>query len=343
MGQVNILNKEEVLKKIFIKKNGKNYIFVNFISSSNIKNKYYELPIISIKNKNGPIVLLIGANHGDETEGFISLLKLINNIKLEEINGHLIIIPALNLPALNSGQRVSLSDGVDMNRSFYKNTNRNLTFNISNFLKESILPNVEIILDFHSGGLNRKFADMAKYYHYENKNLMEQSKEIALAFGAPVCLKHYEKNPHGMLDTLAVKLNKIYISTELGGGGIANKRSISIADNGINNVLRFLKIIKNDFKYISKISRQKSKLLYFNDVKKNFIFSKFEGVFEVNVNINSKIKIDDLIGTIHFPNNPKKKSKLIVSKLSGIVIGITNKSFIKKGEFLVLIGDIKKK
>ncbi len=343
MGQVNILNKDQLLRKIFIKNKSKNYIFVNFESPNNYHKKYYKFPIISIKNRKGPIVLLIGANHGDETEGFISLSKLVKNLRLEEISGHLIIIPALNLPALNSGDRVSTFDSVDMNRSFYKNKNNNLSFNISNFLKESILPNVDIILDIHSGGLKRKFSEMAKYYHYENKFLMQKSKEIALTFGAPICLKHYEQKPHGMLDVLAVKLNKIYVSTELGGGGIANKKSILIADNGINNVLKFLKIIENDLKYISKIKKKKSKILYFNDKRNNFILSITDGVFEINVTIDSEINKNDLIGTIYFPNNPKKKSMNIFSKISGIVIGITNKSFVKKGDFLVLIGDTKEK
>ena len=343
MGQANILNKDEVLKKIFIKHKAKNHITANFEIRNNSHNKLIKLPIISMKNMDGPVVLLIGANHGDETEGFISLFKLIKNLRLEEIKGHLIIIPALNLPALNNGNRVSMFDKIDMNRSFYNNNNNNLTFKISNFLKQSILPNVEIILDIHSGGKNRKFSEMAKYYHYENKFLMKKSREIAMAFGAPICLKHYEKNPHGMLDVLAVKSNKIYVSAELGGGGLANKKSISIADNGINNVLKFLKIIKYDLKYISKIKKRKSKLLYFNDVSKNFILSKTEGIFEINVNIDSKITKGDLIGTIHFPNNPKKEPKRIISKLSGNVIGITNKSFIKKGDFLILIGVIKEK
>ena len=172
---------------------------------------------------------------------------------------------------------------------------------------------------------------------------MKKSREIAMAFGAPICLKHYEKNPHGMLDVLAVKSKKIYVSAELGGGGLASKKSISIADNGINNVLKFLKIIKYDLKYISKIKRKKSKLMYFNDLNKNFIFSKTDGIFEINVNIDSKITKDDLIGTIHFPDKPKKEPKRIISKLSGVVIGITNKSFVKKGDLLVLIGVIKGK
>ena len=343
MGQANILNKNELVEKIFIKKIGSNHTNAKIKVITNSKSKEYKLPIISLKNNHGPTVLLLGANHGDETEGFISLLKLIKNIKLSEISGHLIIIPALNLPALISGKRVSEIDNIDMNRSFYKNTNHNLTFVIANFLRKKILPNVDIILDFHSGGSKRKFSDMAKYYHYNDKFLMEKSFKIALSFRAPICLKHVEKKPHGMLDVLAVKLNKIYVSTELGGGGLANKQSILIADNGINNVLKFLKIIKRDLKYITRIKTNRSKIIMLNEEKKNFIKSNSNGIFESNINLNKKIRKKDLIGTIHFPNNTKRKSIKIFSKISGIVIGITNNSYIKKGEFLALIGVLKDK
>ena len=85
MGQANILNKDEVLKKIFIKQKAKNYINLNFEIQNNNQNKLFKLPIISMKNMKGPVVLLIGANHGDETEGFISLFKLIKNLNLEEM------------------------------------------------------------------------------------------------------------------------------------------------------------------------------------------------------------------------------------------------------------------
>ena len=49
--------------------------------------------------------------------------------------------------------------------------------------------------------------------------------------------------------------------------------------------------------------------MYFNDLNKNFIFSKTDGIFEINVNIDSKITKDDLIGTIHFPDKTKKRAK----------------------------------
>ena len=75
------------------------------------------IPITVIKNGDGPTALLVGGNHGGEYEGPVALLKLTQELRADDIQGRVIILPALNLPAVLAGQRVSPVDGLDMNRS----------------------------------------------------------------------------------------------------------------------------------------------------------------------------------------------------------------------------------
>ena len=58
------------------------------------------IPITVIKNGHGPTALLTGGNHGDEYEGITSLLKLANSLQAEQIQGRVIIVPMMNLPAV---------------------------------------------------------------------------------------------------------------------------------------------------------------------------------------------------------------------------------------------------
>ena len=76
------------------------------------------LPVIVVRNGNGPTVLFTGGNHGDEYEGPIALRKLANELKPEQIQGQVIIVPYLNYPAVLAGTRLSPVDGLNMNRSF---------------------------------------------------------------------------------------------------------------------------------------------------------------------------------------------------------------------------------
>jgi len=76
------------------------------------------LPIVSIRNGAGQTMLLTGGNHGDEYEGPIALMKLARTLEAGGIRGQVIIIPALNFPAVLTGSRLSPIDGVNMNRAF---------------------------------------------------------------------------------------------------------------------------------------------------------------------------------------------------------------------------------
>jgi N-alpha-acetyl-L-2,4-diaminobutyrate deacetylase len=68
------------------------------------------LPIVSIRNGDGPTVVLTGGNHGDEYEGPIALLKLVRALEASQIAGRVVVIPALNYPAVMGGMRVSPID-----------------------------------------------------------------------------------------------------------------------------------------------------------------------------------------------------------------------------------------
>ena len=65
------------------------------------------IPITVIRHGSGPTVLLTGANHGDEYEGPVALIKLANSLTAGEVSGCVIIVPYLNYPAFRAGSRTS--------------------------------------------------------------------------------------------------------------------------------------------------------------------------------------------------------------------------------------------
>ena len=58
------------------------------------------IPVAVIRNGAGPQVLLTAGNHGDEYEGQVVLTRLIQELQPAQIRGGLVIIPALNQPAV---------------------------------------------------------------------------------------------------------------------------------------------------------------------------------------------------------------------------------------------------
>ena len=65
------------------------------------------IPIVRIKNGDGPSVLMQAGTHGDEWEGQIGLGNLLRALEPKDIRGRLVILPSANFPAAMAGQRTS--------------------------------------------------------------------------------------------------------------------------------------------------------------------------------------------------------------------------------------------
>ena len=71
------------------------------------------------KARAGKGLVAFGANHGNEYEGPMALKRLMNEIRIEDVLGRIILIPVLNPAAFGAGTRDStLDDGVNLNRAF---------------------------------------------------------------------------------------------------------------------------------------------------------------------------------------------------------------------------------
>jgi predicted deacylase len=56
------------------------------------------LPVGVIKNGHGPTILLTAGSHGDEYEGQVILHRLMQTVATNDIQGRIILLPALNMP-----------------------------------------------------------------------------------------------------------------------------------------------------------------------------------------------------------------------------------------------------
>lgn len=110
--------------------------------------KYATSLYIIRSNNPGPVVMMVGGVHGNETAGF----KAANIIKDYNIKkGTLLVVPNANLPADQNGTR-RLSGGFDLNRSFPKSSSDSA----DNVLARSIYNtaktyNVDWLVDLHEG------------------------------------------------------------------------------------------------------------------------------------------------------------------------------------------------
>ena len=94
------------------------------------------IPIAVISNGSGTTVILQGGNHGDEYEGPITLGELVRELDPAMVQGRIIVLPAVNAPAVQAGQRTSPVDGLNLNRTFPGDPLGSITQQISAYVSD---------------------------------------------------------------------------------------------------------------------------------------------------------------------------------------------------------------
>ncbi len=249
-------------------------------------------PICVVRNGDGPTAILTGANHGDEYEGPVALAKLAVELMPEQIEGRVIIVPFFNYPAFRAGRRTSPLDGGNMNRSFPGDPDGTPTEKMADYFQRYLLPICDFVLDIHAGGKTLDFVPFAAAHILPDKDQEAKCVAAMKAFGAPYSMMLMEIDAVGMYDTAAEEMGRVFVSTELGGGGSSTERSNEIAETGVHNFLVYAGIKKGTI-----IARDS----VFLDMPDDdcFITSEHEGLLEMCFNLGDKIDKGDVVARVH--------------------------------------------
>jgi len=250
------------------------------------------IPITVAKNASGPTVLLTGGNHGDEYEGPIALFDLAGSIKAEEISGRVIIVPGMNYPAFRAARRTSPIDNGNMNRVFPGNPEGSITDKIADYFQRTLLPLTDFVLDIHSGGKTLDFVPFCAAHVLEDKGQQARCVAAMQAFNAPYSIMLLEVDATGMYDTSAEEMGKVFISTELGGGGSARASTVAVAKKGVANLLKHAGVMAGNLEKSATIN------LDMPDGQ-CFVSSETSGLLEICVELGERVKTGQMLARIH--------------------------------------------
>ncbi|UYG06943.1 N(2)-acetyl-L-2,4-diaminobutanoate deacetylase DoeB [Halomonas sp. M4R1S46] len=195
------------------------------------------IPVTVIKHGEGPTALLTGGNHGDEYEGITALQKLSSSLSAEDVQGRVIIVPMMNTPAAQAGRRTSPMDGGNLNRSFPGDPDGSVTEKIADYFTRTLVPLSDVVLDLHSGGRTLDILPFAASHVLDDPDQQRRALEGAKAFGAPYAMMMFELDAEALFDTAVERQGKIFVATELGGGGTSTPQSLAITERGVRNFL----------------------------------------------------------------------------------------------------------
>lgn len=296
------------------------------------------VPVVVVKNGDGRTVLLTGGNHGDEYEGPIAIMKLARELDPGSIQGRIILIPALNFPAVCSGTRTSPIDGGNMNRSFPGASRGSVTNMIAHYVHSRILPLCDVVVDIHSGGKTLNFMPSAVMHHLDDDDRMRTTLDALLVFGAPVGLVLKELDAEGMLDTAVEEMGKIFISTELGGGGSVTADTLRIADIGARNMLRHFGLVDEPVTRREDYGMEPTRLMHTPD-SDCFVIADDDGIYEIVADLGTEVEAGSVIGRIHNHQDPSRDPVVHTARRSGLLLCRHFPGHIKRGDCAAVIGE----
>lgn len=291
---------------------------------------YHPIPVISIRGGPGPRVLITGGTHGDEFEGPAAMMRLAQALSPEDLSGQVILIPALNAPAVAASARVSPLDGANLNRAFPGDPDGGPTAMIAHYIEAELLPNCDAAIDLHSGGKAFFFAPCALATRTADDALYQQNMALARAFGLPLTWRLGALNDDRSLNSAAERAGVPMIATELGGGGGVDPGITDQAEAGLRGVLGALGVLSAapapcEPEVVELASAEDS------------VMAPAQGLFDRAVSAGQTVAKGDLAGHFHFITEPERPSIPLHVPTSGRVLAHTCRGLVQRGEMLVLV------
>ncbi|HSS83338.1 MAG TPA: succinylglutamate desuccinylase/aspartoacylase family protein [Reyranella sp.] len=273
------------------------------------------IPIVRIKNGDGPSVLMQAGTHGDEWEGQIGLGNLLRALEPKDIKGRLVILPSANFPAAMAGQRTSPIDEGNLNRLYPGDAEGTITQQIAYWIEHALLPGFDYSFDFHSGGSSLTYIPSALAPRHEDPARMQKIVGMLKAFGAPV--SYIAAAPQGggrTFTSASARQGVVSMGTELGGGGLVTPASLKVAEDGMRRVLAHVGLLQGP---VPAASPTRLTEIGGDDY---YVYASDGGLFEPLVDLGAEVKAGQPAARIHFHHTPWREPDLLTFKRDGLVL-----------------------
>ena len=249
----------------------------------------------------GPALGLITLLHGDEAQPVEVIRRVWMQTEPTDLKGVLLAVPVANPFAFSRFERSSPEqhDGTNLNRLFPGKPVGSLTEMIAYAINQQILPRLDCLIDYHSGGRMGRLQNRVNCGLTDDERLNEKTREINRLFGT---LLVQETNAgSGTSSHAAAQFGVPTCGVEVGGSYLASSDSeyfIDIMTTGTRNIMKHLGMLSGE------IVRPEKQLIYSRkgrlEVKpKNggYLLSKFEKPEDVG----KKVKKGEVLGTLYDP------------------------------------------
>jgi hypothetical protein len=188
--------------------------------------------------KEGPVVFVTAALHGDEINGTGAVRQLIQDAHFRLKRGAVILVPVLNILSFDRHSRY-LPDRRDLNRSFPGTTTGSLAGRMARTIFDEIVARSDFGIDLHTAAVRR-----TNYPNVRGDLTNPAVRRLAESFGCEIIING--KGPRGAFRREACRAGCPTIIMEGGEVWKVEPGIVESAARGVRNVLRELEMLDGE-------------------------------------------------------------------------------------------------
>jgi predicted deacylase len=295
-----------------------------------------EIPIVSVKNGPGPTILFTGGVHGDEYEGPIAISRLARSLDPASIQGRVIMVPALNIPAVMNDTRLSPVDNRDMNRCFPGNPKGTFSEMLAHFVDAVLLPLVDVSVDLHTAGHSGDSALSTNMHYVADADLRERTMAAAAAFGAPYNVVFWGVDEGATLTSSVERRGILSLGTELGGWGRVNVEGVRIADRALTNILKHFGLLEGAPDTRQRDGSPGTRHMMVRD-SAGYSFAPAGGLFEPRNVVGDICRAGELAGYLHFVEDIDRAPLEVRYRRNGVLWMSAGPGRVQRGDAVAVL------
>ena len=267
--------------------------------------------------RDGPVLLVSAAIHGDELNGIEIIRRLRASRALRGLRGTLLAVPVVNPYGLIHQSRY-LPDRRDLNRCFPGSERGSLAGRLAALFLEQVVARCSHAIDLHTAAVHRANLPQVR------ANLAdERAREMAMSFGVPVVLDASLRD--GSLRAAADQLGIPILLYEAGEALRFDEVSIRAGLAGVVNVMRSLDMLPPS-------TRRRSRAEPFVASNSRWVRAPASGLMRGLVPLGASVETGETLAHIADPHSGVREP--VASTTSGVVIGRQETPLIHEGDAL---------
>lgn len=295
-----------------------------------------QVPIAVVANGAGRTALVLAGNHGDEYPGPIAILKLMRELSPDQVRGRVILVPALNVPAVKAATRLSPLDGKNLNRCFPGRADGTASEQIAHYLTMVLFPLADIVIDIHTGGRSTDFYPCAHMHLVPDRDQRRQMVAGTLAWNSDFAFLYTDVAGTGLLPVEAERQGKVVVTTEMGGGEVVTAAVHKLTQDGLRNVLVHFGILQGDKQTRQALGLPPTRWVQSLD-REDYRFAPESGLYETLVPLGTQVAAGQPVGLIHFLERPDREPAPVVANRGGVLIASRGPTLCGQGDCVACI------